>query len=90
MKKSLELLSKTCVVALVMLLGVSMSSEALAVTHEGAVVILPLAGRNGISPYAFVNEEVEPALAGQVKVVDSEGYFRELRRQRLPVKKASM
>ena len=88
MKKSLELLSKTCVVALVMLLGVSMSSEALAVTHEGAVVILPLAGRNGISPYAFVNEEVEPALAGQVKVVDSEGYFRELRRQRLPVKKA--
>ena len=35
-----------------------------------------------------MSNDVEPALAGQVKVVDSQGYFRELRRQRLPIKKA--
>ena len=67
-------------------LGFGETSHAL--THDGAVVILPLTGKGGLSPYQFVSNDVEPALAGQVKVVDSQGYFRELRRQRLPVKKA--
>ena len=59
-----------------------------ALTHDGSLVILPLEGKGGLSPYSFVSDNVEPALSGQVKVVDSKGYFRELRRQRLPAKKA--
>ena len=73
---------------LVLLFSLGYATSASALTHDGAVVILPLEGRGGISPYGFVSNDVEPALAGQVKVVDSKGYFRELRRQRLPVKKA--
>ena len=73
---------------LALLFSLGYATSASALTHDGAVVILPLEGRGGISPYGFVSNDVEPALAGQVKVVDSKGYFRELRRQRLPVKKA--
>jgi len=80
--KSLKRLSFIAVLALVF------GEASHALTHDGALVILPLTGKEGVSPYQFVSDDVNPALAGQVKVVDSQGYFRELRRQRLPLKKA--
>ena len=72
---------------LALLFSLGYATSASALTHDGAVVILPLEGRGGISPYGFVSNDVEPALAGQVKL-SIRRYFRELRRQRLPVKKA--